>query len=75
MRQRDIDMLPDEQMQSQIEQMNPAQVMEVIRECNEITNKMQREIQEFYKLETNFLTNLPRELINAILEHQNHNAR
>lgn len=36
---------------------------------------MQSEIQEFYRLETNFLNNLPRELINAILEHQNQNAR
>ena len=68
-------------MQQDIRFQNPGQhltqeqLVDAIREWNEITSRMQSEIQEFYRLETNFLNNLPRELINAILEHQNQNAR
>lgn len=47
----------------------------VIRECNELMAKFQMNMQEFYRNEMNFLNNLPRELVNTIVEHQNQTAR
>lgn len=72
----DAEMTPvPSQMASHLINAHPSQIYDVINECNEITGKMQREIQDYYRQEANFLNNLPRELINAILEHQNQNAR
>lgn len=50
-------------------------INKIMKEWQEMINSAQMKMHEFYRTETNFLNNLPRELVNTIVERQNETAR